>query len=84
MMRRLILVVATAGLMYANSAFAQNKIMQPGAPFHGIRDYHEVMPGALYRGGANNGHHPLNQSELNALCEADVGTAFYLYRTGFT
>jgi hypothetical protein len=84
MMRRLILVVATAGLMYANSAFAQNKIMQSGAPFHGIRDYREVMPGALYRGGANNGHNPLNQSELNALCEADIGTAFYLYRTGFT
>ena len=41
------------------------------------------MPGALYRGGANNGHAPLSHDELNALCEDDIGTAIYLYTTGF-
>ena len=62
----------------------QPKIMQPGVPFHRIRDYREVMPGVLYRGGANNGHAPLKQDQLDALCEAGIGTADYLYRTGFS
>jgi hypothetical protein len=60
------------------------KIMQTGSEFHGIRDFREVMPGALYRGGANNGHAPLSHDELNALCEDDIGTAIYLYTTGFS
>jgi hypothetical protein len=63
--------------------FAQ-QIMQTGSQFHGIRDFREVMPGALYRGGANNGHAPLSRDELNALCEDDIGTAIYLYTTGFS
>ena len=63
--------------------FAQ-KIMQTGVQFHGIRDFREVMPGALYRGGANNGHAPLSHDELKALCEDDIGTAIYLYTTGFS
>jgi len=58
--------------------------MQTGIQFHGIRDFREVMPGALYRGGANNGHAPLSHDELNALCEDDIGTAIYLYTTGFS
>ena len=58
--------------------------MQAGSQFHGIRDYREVMPGLLYRGGANNGHAPLKQDQLNALCEEGMGTAVYLYTTGFT
>jgi hypothetical protein len=62
----------------------QPKIMQAGTPFHGIRDYREVMPGALYRGGANNGRLPLRKEQLNALCEAGFGTAIYLYKTGFS
>jgi hypothetical protein len=62
----------------------QPKIMEPGITFHGIRDYREVMPGVLSRGGANNGRAPLRQEQLNALCEAGFGTAVYLYRTGFT
>jgi hypothetical protein len=57
--------------------------MQPGAQFHGIRDYREVMPGVLYRGGANNGRGPLNRAELDALCDAGIGTAIYLYNTQF-
>ena len=69
----------------ASSVPAQSpKIMQTGAPFHGIRDYREVMPGALYRGGANNGRGPLRNEQLNALCEAGIGTAVYLYKTGFS
>src|SRR5216683_2724107 len=67
----------------SNVCAQQPKIMQPGVPFHGIRDYREVMPGVLYRGGANNGHAPLNQSELDALCDTGMGTAYYLYSTGF-
>src|ERR1700674_2389113 len=63
--------------------FAQ-KIMQTGSQFHGIRDFREVMPGVLYRGGANNGHAPLSHDELNALCEDDIGPAIYLYTTGFS
>jgi hypothetical protein len=62
---------------------AQPAIMQPGDDFHGIRDYRQVMPGALYRGGANNGHAPLSQAQLKALCEQGFGTAVYLYATGF-
>jgi hypothetical protein len=58
--------------------------MQTGSQFHGIRDFREVMPGVLYRGGANNGHAPLSHDELNALCEDDIGTAIYLYTTGFS
>jgi len=57
--------------------------MQPGTQFHGIRDYREVMPGVLYRGGANNGHGPLNQGQLDALCDQGMGTAIYLYNTQF-
>ena len=77
-----ILVVAT-GFMIIGTARSQDEIMQPGVSFHGIRDYRVVMPGVLYRGGANNGRGPLNQSQLDALCEAGMGTAYYLYSTGF-
>ena len=55
-------------LLVTTGAFAQQKIMQAGTPYHGIRDYREVMPGVLYRGGANNGRGPLNRDQLNALC----------------
>jgi hypothetical protein len=69
-------------LMIVSTALAQPpKIMQTGSTYHGIRDFREVMPGALYRGGANNGHAPLNH---DALCEDDIGTAIYLYTTGFS
>src|ERR1700726_2521329 len=57
--------------LVTTSTFAQQKIMQPGTQFHGIRDYREVMPGVLYRG------------QLNALCDEGVGTAIYLYNTQF-
>ena len=82
-MKGFVLLVVVAGLMSGTTARAQSNIMQRGVPFHGIRDYREVMPGALYRGGANNGRAPLNQSELDALCDAGIGTAYYLYSTGF-
>jgi hypothetical protein len=82
-MRRFVLLFVFAGLMNIGTALAQNKIMRPGVQFHGIRDYREVMPGALYRGGANNGRGPLNQNELDALCDQGMGTAYYLYSTGF-
>ena len=78
-----VLLVVVAGFMTAGTALSQDKIMQPGVPFHGIRDYREVMPGVLYRGGANNGRGPLNQNQLDALCEEGMGTAYYLYSTGF-
>src|SRR5215472_9171469 len=35
-------------LLVTVSAFAQEKIMQPGTQFHGIRDYREVMPGSFF------------------------------------
>jgi hypothetical protein len=74
----MLLIVGLAG-----HGFAQSRIMQVGTPFHGIRDFREVLPKALYRGGANNGHGPLSQDQLKALCEDDIGTAIYLYTTGF-
>jgi hypothetical protein len=80
---RLLFLLTVLCLMKPPNVFAQ-KIMQTGGQFHGIRDFREVMPGALYRGGANNGHAPLRQDELDALCEDDIGTAIYLYTTGFS
>ena len=80
---RLLLFLAILFLVNPSSLFAQ-EIMKTGPTFHGIRDFREVMPGALYRGGANNGHAPLNHGELSALCEDDIGTAIYLYTTGFS
>jgi hypothetical protein len=71
-------------LLGNQALFAQGNIMQAGSSFHGIRDYREVMPKALYRGGANNGHAPLKHEQLDALCEEGMGTAVYLYNTGFT
>jgi len=82
-MKAFVLLVVIAGLMSPGGAVAQNRIMRPGTPFHGIRDYREVMPGVLYRGGANNGRAPLNRGELDALCDAGIGTAYYLYNTGY-
>ena len=82
-MKAFVLLVVIAGLMSPGGAVAHNRIMQPGTPFHGIRDYREVMPGVLYRGGANNGRAPLNRGELDALCDAGIGTAYYLYNTGY-
>jgi hypothetical protein len=78
-----LLLLAILCLVRPPLLFAQ-KIMRTGSQFHGIRDFREVMPGALYRGGANNGHAPLSHDELNALCEDDIGTAIYLYITGFS
>lgn len=82
MAKGLVVLMLLAALTNASTALAQTSIMKPGVPFHGIRDYREVMPGALYRGGAANGRAPLNQSELDALCNAGMGTAYYLYSTG--
>ncbi len=73
-----LLIAALAG-----NTFAQPSIMRVGTQFHGVRDFREVMPRVLYRGGANNGHGPLTQDQLKALCEDDIGTAIYLYTTGF-
>jgi hypothetical protein len=71
------------GFPFVPAAFAQPTVMRLGTQFHGIRDFREVMPGVLYRGGANNGHGPLNEVQLKALCEDNIGTAIYLYSTGF-
>jgi hypothetical protein len=79
----LLLFLAIVLFVNPASLFAQ-KIMLIGSTFHGIRDFREVMPAVLYRGGANNGHAPLSHDELNALCEDDMGTAIYLYTTGFS
>jgi hypothetical protein len=80
---KLALFLAILFLARTPVLFAQ-KIMQTGSQFHRIRDFREVMPGVLYRGGANNGHAPLSRDELNALCEDNIGTAVYLYTTGFS
>jgi hypothetical protein len=66
-----------------SSAVASADIFNVGSTFAGIRDYREVMPGVLYRGGANNGQNPLNPTQIRALCEQGVGSSFYLYRKNF-
>ena len=80
----LLLTALLCLLMPAGAPAQSASIMQRGSTFHGIRDYREVMPGILYRGGANNGRSPLKQDQLSALCQAGFGTAIYLYRTGFS
>jgi hypothetical protein len=81
----LLLTLSLACLAVSARLHAQEtNIMQSGSSFHGIRDYREVMPDVLYRGGANNGRAPLRDDQLKALCEAGFGTAVYLYRTGFS
>jgi hypothetical protein len=81
----LFLTLSIASLAAPSRPLAQeSKIVQAGTTFHSIRDYREVMPGVLYRGGANNGHAPLREDQLKALCEAGFGCAVYLYRTGFS
>lgn len=84
MRKQILFVLWIPFLLATTDVFAQQKIMQTGTQYHGIRDYREVMPGALYRGGANNGRAPLNQNQLNALCDEGFGTAIYLYNTKFT
>ena len=49
-MIRLAILLVLVGFLTAGEALSQDKIMQPGVPFHGIRDYRQVMPGVLYRG----------------------------------
>ena len=83
MTKSLLLRLCLPLLLATTGAVAQEKIMQPGTQLDGIRDYREVMPGVLYRGGANNGRGPLNRSQLNALCDEGIGTAVYLYSTQF-
>jgi hypothetical protein len=81
----LLLTLSLACLAVSARLHAQEtNPMQSGSSFHGMRDYREVMPGVLYRGGANNGRAPLRNDQLKALCEAGFGTAVYLYRTGFS
>lgn len=83
LLRGAIVVWGALSILHACGAHAASDLMQPGTTFHGIRDYREVMPGALYRGGANNGRAPLTTAQLDALCDAGMGTAIYLYTTGF-
>jgi hypothetical protein len=78
-----LMLVALILVLCANRSSAESNTMQAGSQFHGIRDYRQVMSGVLYRGGANNGHGPLRDDQLSALCEEGIGTAVYLYRTGF-
>ena len=47
-----------------------------------VRDFKTVMDGLLYRGGSI-GMKPLNQSQLQMLCQNGVSHAVYLYDTNF-
>lgn len=60
-----------------------SSLYQTGEIMGGVHDYREVLPGILYRGGAYNKRSPLNHGQLQALCEEGMGTAIYLYKTGF-
>lgn len=52
-----------------------------GSNIFSVRDFREVMPGVLYRGGATLGKDrtALSTAQLKSLCEAGVGSAYYLY-----
>ncbi len=47
-----------------------------------IKDYKTTMPGVLLRGGSR-GANPLNEHQLQRLCQDGVGHAIYTYDTGF-
>jgi hypothetical protein len=63
-----------------------NSLSSTGSPLFQVRDFREVMPGILYRGGAavNGKHTELNATQREALCEGGIGISYYLYSTGFT
>lgn len=73
------LIVALSLFLFHPSS--QAGIMEPGEPKNGLRDFREVLNGVLFRGGAANGHNPLTDTQLNALCNQNIRTAFYLYGT---
>lgn len=49
----------------------------------GLKNFHEVMPGALYRGGGTGGRQPVSTPTLRSMCDGGIRSAVYLYRTGF-
>lgn len=79
----ILLSTASAILCAGSIAAARSSIYSVGSSFHGVRDFREVLPGVLYRGGANNGRSPLNSNQLRALCESGMGSSVYLYNSGF-
>jgi hypothetical protein len=59
---------------------------------YGVRNFRMVLPGVLYRGGANNLYHqtkpranenPLPEDGLMNLCKQGFRTAIYLYTTNY-
>lgn len=62
------------------------------AEFYGTRNLRMVLPGVLYRGGANNKYlnpprsntNPLPTIGLKNLCEEDFSAAVYLYSENFS
>jgi hypothetical protein len=59
---------------------------------YGTRNFRAVLPGVLYRGGANNSYHrdhprgnqnPLPNDGLTNLCEEGFANAIYLYSENF-
>jgi hypothetical protein len=60
---------------------------------YGVRNFREVIPGLVYRGGANNlynkngkraNNNPLPQIGLTNLCEEGFANAVYLYSTNYS
>jgi hypothetical protein len=53
-----------------------------GSSLFKVRDFREVMPGVLYRGGATTGEDrtALTKSQLDSICEGGAGSAYYLYK----
>lgn len=61
-------------------------------PLYGVRNFRAVLPGLVYRGGANNfynknlkrpNQNPLPDAGLANLCQEGFGKAVYLYSTNY-
>lgn len=74
-------VSLAAAVAILAALFSQGVLAQAKDPAF-IKDYKPTMPGVLLRGGSR-GANPLNEHQLQRLCQDGVGHAIYTYDTGF-
>jgi hypothetical protein len=55
-----------------------NKLSEKGRTLFKVSEFREVMPNILYRGGSTR-RDQLSADQRETLCEAGIGSAFYLY-----
>lgn len=86
LMKTQIKIIASIFALFLTTSALADSLFQTGVSAHGLRDFREVMPNVLYRGGARTKQHdvnaPMTGDQQEALCEQGIGDAFYLYSTG--